>query len=41
MQAVRNQYAQTYNLPARNDTFDWKDVTTMVGSEQPSGGEEE
>jgi len=40
VQAVRNRYAQTYNLPVRNDKFDWKDTTTMVGREQPSEGEE-
>jgi hypothetical protein len=41
VQAVRNQYAQANNLPARNEKFDWQDTTTLVSHEEVSEEEQE
>jgi len=30
VEAARNHYAQSYNLPARNDNLDWSDYTTKA-----------
>jgi hypothetical protein len=41
VQAVRNQYAEAHNLPARSAKLDWKDTTTPVSSEEVADEEEE
>ncbi|HUJ24187.1 MAG TPA: beta-N-acetylhexosaminidase [Bryobacteraceae bacterium] len=35
VRAARNQYAQTHNLPPRNDTFDWKDLNPVYEISTP------
>ena len=30
VEAARNQYAKTYNLPARNDKLEWKEYTAKA-----------
>jgi hexosaminidase len=41
VRAARNQYAQTYHLPPRTDTFDWKDTQTILAVTRAGGEDEE
>ena len=40
VQSARNQYAKANNLPSRNEKFDWKDTTTLIGQEQAGDAEQ-